>query len=238
MAEPPPKRPRRTDSAAMWDQPRDSRPDRRDRDRGDTRDRLYRERPRSREHDREPRDGRDTRDTKDGRERRRSRSRERGGRRARGGRERSRSPGDRRTPVRQRSPMRTRSPGKGRSPVRQRSPGRARSPARARSPPRGPRPDRGGKDKPAPKVVPLKGKAGGELKKEEDKMEVDLPEGLELTPEELTMMKTMGFLNFKTTKNTKVPGNDRNYGVRKEKKAEYRQYMNRTGGFNRPLSPG
>ena len=25
--------------------------------------------------------------------------------------------------------------------------------------------------------------------------------------------------------------------VRKEKKTEYRQYMNRVGGFNRPLSP-
>jgi U4/U6.U5 tri-snRNP-associated protein 3 len=26
--------------------------------------------------------------------------------------------------------------------------------------------------------------------------------------------------------------------VSKVKKAEYRQYMNRVGGFNRPLSPG
>ena len=47
----------------------------------------------------------------------------------------------------------------------------------------------------------------------------------------------MGFTGFKSTKNTKVPGNDKLYAVKKEKKAEYRQYMNRTGGFNRPLSP-
>lgn len=50
------------------------------------------------------------------------------------------------------------------------------------------------------------------------------------------MRKTMGFTSFRTTQNTKVPGNDI-YGVRKEKKAQYRQYMNRPGGFNRPLSP-
>ena len=48
----------------------------------------------------------------------------------------------------------------------------------------------------------------------------------------------MGFGKFRTTKNTKVPGNDKNYAVSKVKKAEYRQYMNRVGGFNRPLSPG
>lgn len=49
--------------------------------------------------------------------------------------------------------------------------------------------------------------------------------------------KMMGFTGFKSTKNVKVPGNDRNYGVRKEKHMEARQYMNRQGGFNRPLSP-
>lgn len=51
-----------------------------------------------------------------------------------------------------------------------------------------------------------------------------------------TMRKHMGFSRFRSTKNTKVPGNDI-YGVRKEKKTQYRQYMNRIGGFNRPLSP-
>lgn len=55
--------------------------------------------------------------------------------------------------------------------------------------------------------------------------------------EEAYMQRIMGFGGFRSTKNTKVPGNDRNYGVNKVKKAEYRQYMNRVGGFNRPLSP-
>jgi len=51
------------------------------------------------------------------------------------------------------------------------------------------------------------------------------------------LQRVMGFVAFRSTKNTKVPGNDRNYAVHKVKKAEYRQYMNRVGGFNRPLSP-
>lgn len=51
------------------------------------------------------------------------------------------------------------------------------------------------------------------------------------------MAAMMGFGGFGTTKGKKVVGN--NLGaVRKEKKTEYRQYMNRVGGFNRPLSPG
>ena len=55
-------------------------------------------------------------------------------------------------------------------------------------------------------------------------------------PEVTLMRQTMGFIGFRSTKQTKVPGNNV-YGVRKEKKMEYRQYMNRVGGFNRPLSP-
>jgi U4/U6.U5 tri-snRNP-associated protein 3 len=54
---------------------------------------------------------------------------------------------------------------------------------------------------------------------------------------EAALKQLMGFGAFRSTKNTKVPGNDRNYAVHKAKKAEYRQYMNRKGGFNRPLSP-
>lgn len=54
---------------------------------------------------------------------------------------------------------------------------------------------------------------------------------------DMDMAAMMGFGGFGTTKGSKVKGN--NVGaVRKEKKTEYRQYMNRIGGFNRPLSPG
>lgn len=50
------------------------------------------------------------------------------------------------------------------------------------------------------------------------------------------MKAMMGFGGFDTTQGKKVIGNDVS-AVRKEKKSEYRQYMNRAGGFNRPLSP-
>lgn len=64
------------------------------------------------------------------------------------------------------------------------------------------------------------------------KMEVD-----DVDDDDQEMMRAMGFAKFKTTKNTKVPGNDKLYAVRKEKQMTARQYMNRPGGFNRPLSP-
>lgn len=68
--------------------------------------------------------------------------------------------------------------------------------------------------------------------KEKDAMDVDL----DSDPEIAEMREAMGFTGFKSTKNTKVKGNNVS-GIRKEKKTEYRQYMNRVGGFNRPLSP-
>ncbi|CEF63804.1 U4/U6.U5 small nuclear ribonucleoprotein 27 kDa protein [Strongyloides ratti] len=48
------------------------------------------------------------------------------------------------------------------------------------------------------------------------------------------MMKVMGFGNFSTTKNKKVEGNDVGC-VNIKKSRKYRQYMNRKGGFNKPL---
>lgn len=71
-----------------------------------------------------------------------------------------------------------------------------------------------------------------------DPMDEDEEEDLVVEDEGLDAMQAMmGFGGFSTTKNHKVLGN--NVGaIRKEKKTEYRQYMNRVGGFNRPLSPG
>lgn len=54
------------------------------------------------------------------------------------------------------------------------------------------------------------------------------------SPEEQEMMRTMGFCGFDTTKNKKVDGNDAGE-VHVILKRKYRQYMNRKGGFNRPL---
>ncbi|CAK4032635.1 Hypothetical predicted protein [Lecanosticta acicola] len=75
------------------------------------------------------------------------------------------------------------------------------------------------------------------VSKREEKKDIKMEDIPEDEDEEAAMQRLMGFKGFKTTKNTKVPGNDRNYGVSKVKKVEYRQYMNRVGGFNRPLSP-
>lgn len=68
-------------------------------------------------------------------------------------------------------------------------------------------------------------------------MDIDFKEDADEDEMEDMMRKAMGFTRFRTTKNTKVPGNQI-YGVRKEKMIVARQYMNRSGGFNRPLSPG
>ncbi|KAI8943745.1 hypothetical protein NX059_001725 [Plenodomus lindquistii] len=113
--------------------------------------------------------------------------------------------------------------------------------ARARSPPKGPR---GPSSIPPPRVSggkPPSGPRGDVFKREDSledtemKEERQKPEGMD--DDEWEMLCTMGFGGFKSTKNTKVPGNNKNYGVRRDKQMEARQYMNRQGGFNRPLSP-
>ncbi|KAF1586462.1 UNVERIFIED_CONTAM: U4/U6.U5 small nuclear ribonucleoprotein 27 kDa protein, partial [Eudyptes robustus] len=48
------------------------------------------------------------------------------------------------------------------------------------------------------------------------------------------LMKQMGFAGFDTTKNKKVEGNVGG-AAKVHKVRKYRQYMNRKGGFNRPL---
>ncbi|KAI9762845.1 MAG: hypothetical protein M4579_000198 [Chaenotheca gracillima] len=118
--------------------------------------------------------------------------------------------------------------------TRSRSPRRER--ARSRTPPRKAPGNR--KDEPMKSVEPTtdtppafpdsmevtSGRDGDAGEEEED-------DGID--PE---MKAMMGFGGFGTTKQKKIAGND-TYAVRKEKKTEYRQYMNRLGGFNRPLSP-
>ena len=57
--------------------------------------------------------------------------------------------------------------------------------------------------------------------------------------EEAEMMKLVGFGSFGTTKGQHVYGNEEplHGTVQKVLKRKYRQYMNRKGGFNRPLDP-
>lgn len=67
-------------------------------------------------------------------------------------------------------------------------------------------------------------KRGREINRKEDK------------ENESEMMGLMGFGSFGTTKNKHVEGVG-NGAVKKNKKAKFRQYMNREKGFNRELSP-
>ncbi|KIV99090.1 hypothetical protein, variant [Verruconis gallopava] len=98
-------------------------------------------------------------------------------------------------------------------------------------PPRGPR-DPNARFRPtAPNAKTDRSDLDSEVKSRVDDVNMD-----DLSEDE-KMLRIMGFKKFKSTKNTKIPGNEFNYAVRKEKQTKYRQYMNRQGGFNRPLSP-
>lgn len=62
-------------------------------------------------------------------------------------------------------------------------------------------------------------------------------EGSLVDEDEIEMMKKLGIpAGFDSTKGKPVPGADVS-GVRAVTKRQPRQYMNRRGGFNRPLPP-
>ncbi|KAI9732981.1 MAG: hypothetical protein M1835_003476 [Candelina submexicana] len=184
----------------------------------------------------------------EGKKRHDDRRRDRSRSRDRSIRDRHRSRRDDHPPRSDRHRSRSRSPKRNRS--------RSRSPKRnnnlTRSPPRKPQGDRfkqplkSSTNNPTPKSnatpsqpssrPPTTSSTNGTTKGDTEKMDVVNDEEDEEAAAEREMQKIMGFGKFKSTKNTKVPGNDI-YAVRKEKKTEYRQYMNRVGGFNRPLSP-
>ncbi|UKK01970.1 cyclophilin-RNA interacting protein [Theileria orientalis] len=58
----------------------------------------------------------------------------------------------------------------------------------------------------------------------------------EIKDEEELLRSMMGISSFETTKNKKHEETSVS-GVKKKSKRKYRQYMNRRGGFNHPLSP-
>ncbi|EAW08717.1 SNUT3/LISCH7 family protein [Aspergillus clavatus NRRL 1] len=238
MAEPPAKRARRVDSSAMWDMddritrspepnseigrsPRREAYSKDDRRRDGPRDdRRYRSRSRERpERRRERTRSRDRRDRDRDRDRR---DRDRDGR---GPRDRSVS----RERQHDRRGYRDRFRDRSRSPHRNGHRDRSRTP-----PPRGLKGDR--RDDRKENRPPPNGTSNSPSRRFKDEMELDPDTSFEDDDMEVMMRKSMGFTRFRSTKNTKVPGNNV-YGVRKEKKTEYRQYMNRVGGFNRPLSP-
>ena len=193
-----------------------------------------RDRRNDRERDREPRakrgrgdspGGRGPKDRYGGRNRSRS-PQERGSRRSEGNRYRERSPIKRDGRDRD-GPRHDRERGD-----------RNRDRDGNRGAPKGPREgghrrdDRAGGPVRGPELPEVEAKKEDEIK---DVPMDDRPEGMD--DETWAIYKTMGFAGFKSTKNKKVAGNDKNFAVRRDKKMEARQYMNRPGGFNRPLSP-
>lgn len=82
-------------------------------------------------------------------------------------------------------------------------------------------------------------KLGGGEKVVDDKAPFILdPKELEgKSPEEIEMLKIMGFAGFDSTKGKHVDGACNAFAVNIQQKRKYRQYMNRKGGFNKPLDP-
>jgi U4/U6.U5 tri-snRNP-associated protein 3 len=261
MAEPPSKRTRRTDSAAMWEQSNKSESD----SRLNGKSKASTKTGSSRRHDSRSRSRSRSQSKSRSRERDRAKtSTKRRDRDDRDGRDRSRRERDEPRGTKRECTLQYKFAGEATCKLTERlgdSRGRSRSPlnrlspsTRQRSPPKAPRlarsrerdrdrakeREKGGKDHKLngmSRSTPPKGpksKVNGNTKSKD----ADVMDGIEEADEETAMAKMMGFNNFRSTKNTKVPGNDKNYGVRKEKTSEYRQYMNRRGGFNRPLSPG
>lgn len=64
-------------------------------------------------------------------------------------------------------------------------------------------------------------------------MAEDGEEGLDV--DEAAIAATLGFTGFGTTKGKHVKGNGETLAKLIAVKRKYRQYMNRAGGFNRPL---
>ncbi|EZG88167.1 hypothetical protein GNI_005150 [Gregarina niphandrodes] len=75
---------------------------------------------------------------------------------------------------------------------------------------------------------------GMDISDNEDRPAEDAPR----TAEDEVLLSMMGFASFDSSKGKTHQGQDVvEGGVRKTTKRKYRQYMNRKGGFNRPLSP-
>ncbi|XP_015666617.1 U4/U6.U5 small nuclear ribonucleoprotein 27 kDa protein [Protobothrops mucrosquamatus] len=149
------------------------------------------------------------------------------------GRSRSRSP-PRRERRRSRSTSRERERRRrerSRSRERDRRRSRSRSPHRRRS--RSPRRHRSSSASPSRQKERREDEDSKDVKGKERQITEEDLEGK--TEEEIEMMKMMGFAGFDTTKGKKVDGSVNAYAVNVSQKRKYRQYMNRKGGFNRPL---
>ncbi|XP_044139058.1 U4/U6.U5 small nuclear ribonucleoprotein 27 kDa protein [Bufo gargarizans] len=149
-------------------------------------------------------------------------------------RSRSRSPDRRRERRRSRSTSRERERRRReRSRSRERRRSRSRSPHRRRS--RSPRRHRSSSLSPGRLKERRDDDKDGKDSKVVKEHQITAEELEGKTEEEIEMMKMMGFSSFDTTKGKKVDGSVNAYAINVSQKRKYRQYMNRKGGFNRPL---
>ncbi|XP_075063534.1 U4/U6.U5 small nuclear ribonucleoprotein 27 kDa protein isoform X2 [Mixophyes fleayi] len=149
-------------------------------------------------------------------------------------RSRSRSPERRRERRRSRSASRERERRRReRSRSRERRRSRSRSPHRRRS--RSPRRHRSSSLSPGRLKERRDDDKDGKDSKVAKERQITEEELEGKTEEEIEMMKVMGFGSFDTTKGRKVDGSVNAYAINVSQKRKYRQYMNRKGGFNRPL---
>ncbi|XP_055337585.1 U4/U6.U5 small nuclear ribonucleoprotein 27 kDa protein-like [Paramacrobiotus metropolitanus] len=138
-------------------------------------------------------------------------------------RSRSRSPDRKRRRSRSRSPIRDRADYRRTRDERSRSPRDRRERERERDSDRG-------KDRGPPPEKPVNRHAS------EEKLVFSGTSGIAMDDDEEAMVAMMGFTSFDSTKGKKVEGNDTGMAAVAVKR-KYRQYMNRRGGFNRPLDP-
>ncbi|XP_061841936.1 U4/U6.U5 small nuclear ribonucleoprotein 27 kDa protein-like [Nerophis lumbriciformis] len=109
---------------------------------------------------------------------------------------------------------------------RERRRSRSRSPHRRRS--RSPRRHR------SSSLSPMRQKESKDTKSSKP-VQISAEDMQGKTEEEIEMMKLMGFATFNTTKGKKSEGSTKAFAINVSMKRKYRQYMNRKGGFNRPL---
>nr|XP_054766272.1 U4/U6.U5 small nuclear ribonucleoprotein 27 kDa protein-like [Lytechinus pictus] len=145
-------------------------------------------------------------------------------------RDRDRGDRDRDRDVDRRRRFTERRRSRSRSPARRfrRSRSKSRSPRRRRS--RTPSPRRRRRSETPERPGPSRGRSY-----EEEKPEIDEKKLEDMTEDEIEMMKVMGFAAFDTTKGKHVDGASNAFAANIQTKRKYRQYMNRRGGFNRPL---
>lgn len=71
--------------------------------------------------------------------------------------------------------------------------------------------------------------------KKEERKKLDAETLQNMSEEDQEMYKIMGFVNFDSTKGKKTEDSTNAADAQILEKRKYRQYMNRRGGFNRPL---